>query len=123
MPGEPGFEHWASWDAFTKMCWYWDAYNRFSLEFTRMAGGERVLVLAAERFFDGSALGELFDFLGVERPEDQAVAAVMQSKLNAQTRSDFPRAPDWTPEQWRILTDLAGATMRELGYSGQCCDA
>lgn len=107
---------WLSLTSFQKICWYWDTYIRFSREFVRSVGTDRVFELDATKLFDGSAVGELFVFLGLGSPNDGKVKEVLSTTENAQTEREFPRYRDWTPEMRADLVRFAGESMRALGY-------
>ena len=115
-PNEAAKKEWDTWDPFTKICWYWDAYNRFSLNFAESIDSSRVLSLDAGSIFDGSAAARIFSFIGAEAPPQSKISAVLSKKHNAQHSEQFPRFENWPPEMRRVLYNIAGDTMRSLGY-------
>lgn len=116
VPGEPAYASWEKWSAFKKTCWYWEAYNRFALDFCQDVAADRVLVLRADTLFNGSAVEEIFAHIGVLPPSTERVEAVLSKKLNAQQQYYFPRAEQWSDEMMATLHAMAGTTMARLGY-------
>lgn len=117
--GDPHFAGWQSLPRFNKICWYWNAYNAFALRFRDSVDSSRLLLLKAEDLFAarGDSMDRLFGFIGVPSPGRDALAAELGQKHNRQTRNDFPRFEEWGQEQKRVLNDMAGDTMRALGYA------
>jgi hypothetical protein len=115
-PSEMTRSAWEALDPFDKICWYWNAYNEFSLNFVRSLAPSRVISLSAREIFDGSSVDAIFGMLGVPVPPEEDVARVLAQKHNAQRKADFPRYELWTPEQKERLYRYAGATMEQLGY-------
>ncbi|HEX7069979.1 MAG TPA: sulfotransferase [Rhodothermales bacterium] len=116
-PAEMSRAEWEALDPFDKICWYWNAYNEFSLDFVRSLAPSRVLSLNAREVFDGSSVDAIFGMLGVPVPPAADVERVLAQKHNAQRKADFPRYESWTPEQKERLFRYAGATMERLGYA------
>lgn len=115
-PSEVPPSVWTKWEPFRKICWYWNAYNRFALDFVRTVDSSRVLSLNAREVFDGSAAQRIYDLAGVSAPGKSAIERVLSAKHNAQKLADFPKYADWTPEMRGTLSEIAGMTMTELGY-------
>jgi len=113
---EPDFKDWKSRDQFSKICWYWDAYNRFSLRFYEEIGKDRILRIKASELFKGAAVQDIFDLISVKPPAEEEVDQVLNIKLNAQKESKFPKPDNWTNEMYDILLEIAGETMSKLGY-------
>lgn len=122
VPGEEAFKAWPSWTSFQKICWYWDAYNRFSLDARRRIGEERMLTLKADGLFDGSAVPAIFAHLGLDVPPADAVEAILSQRRNAQKAASFLLFEDWTPTMYEDLRRIAGDTMEQLGYSTELID-
>jgi hypothetical protein len=116
VAGEDGFAEWCAWEPFDKICWYWDAYNRFALDFVESVGPARALTLRAEDLFSGEAVPAIFDLLRVPVPERIAVRRELEKRHNAQPGRSFPPPEDWDEERRRVLLSLAGDTMDRLGY-------
>lgn len=117
VEGEVFYEGWESRDQFSKICWYWDVYNKFALQFIESVDPARVFTIDAADLFGGEVVPDIFKFLGVPTPHLQQIEGVLGKKLNAQKSSHFPEKEDWTPDMYRRLQDITGKTMRELGYS------
>lgn len=115
--GEKHFEEWSSWDAFTKNCWSWHAYNEFALDFLSHMEQERVLNLSSEDLYSGEATPGIFQFIGTPEPSANDVQEVLRRKHNAQVTHDFPKYAAWSEEQQAVLYAVAGETMSRLGYS------
>ncbi len=115
-PQEEAHRHWHSWGAFEKICWYWDAYNRFALNFMDSMPDNRIFVMPSEMLYQGRGVGTLFEFMGLDKPDDQKIEDVLRHKYNKQTKSSFPKFDDWDSEMKQTLYMLAGDTMRRLGY-------
>ena len=108
---------WEAWEPFKKICWYWDAYNRFALNFAAEADSSRILFVRAEELFERAGIERIYDFLQIARPPAPDIDGVLSMKHNAQTRADFPRYEQWTREMKDTLADVAASTMVELGYA------
>lgn len=115
--GETGFDEWENWNPFEKVCWYWNAYHRFILDFVKELPSERWLELRSTDFFDPStgAAEAVLRFLDVSPPEDR-IRAELSVRHNAQGAGDFPHHSDWSRPQKEALLKVAGHTMGELGY-------
>jgi hypothetical protein len=116
VEGEEADAEWDQWTPFQKICWYWDAYNRFALDFCRHVDASRVLTLQAGEIFDGTAVPAIFSHLGIPAPPDEQVDQILSKKLNAQERDTFPKREEWTDDMFRTLHRIAGETMDRLGY-------
>lgn len=116
VEGEDAFVEWDKWSPFKKICWYWDAYNRFALDFGHHVNASRMLTLRADEVFDGTAVSPIFSHVGVEPPSSEQVDRVLSKKLNAQQRDSFPKAQAWTSDMFDTLYETAGGTMKRLGY-------
>ncbi len=115
--------HYAAWDGwgpFEKTCWYWDAVNRYMLDCAERLGADRVVGLKFEDFIrqETGVYRIPFDLLQAPLPSAHAVSEVLGRKENAQVDGGFPRFRDWSEEQRARLYDIAGDTMRRLGYEG-----
>lgn len=116
---EVPFGEWETWDPFTKICWYWNAYNRFSLDFVQTVDESRVLSLTAREVFDGSSAQRIYEFVGVKAPNGSKIRHELSQKHNAQQLADFPRYAEWSDEMRETLSRHAGKTMIELGYEDE----
>ncbi|WP_457653576.1 sulfotransferase [Rhodocaloribacter sp.] len=116
VKGEVAFDDWGKWSPFEKICWYWDAYNRFSLDFANRASPGRVIQIRADELFGGQAIGRIFDLINLSSPHRDLVSEELEKKHNVQHDSSFPIFEDWTEEMRRILYRHAGETMQRLGY-------
>ena len=115
---DPAHAQWASWDAFHKICWVWQAVNRFLLDFTDSVTADRVLTLGFNDMVNPTSdvQERLFSFIGVRRPADEAIRQVLSVRDNAQEHGDFPKYHAWSDQQRLILRDIAGPVMERLGY-------
>ena len=116
VEGEEAYAEWSQWPPFKKICWYWDAYNRFALDFCSRTDPSRVLTLRADEIFDGTAIPSIFSHLGISAPPDGRIEQILSKKLNAQQRDSFPKREAWTPDMFSTLHTIAGETMDRLGY-------
>ena len=109
--------HWANWSRFSKICWYWAAYNEFALEFIEHLNPSRVLAIRSEELFDADTgkWSDIFDFLEVQAPNRVEVEQTLGARHNEQVKGDFPRYEQWSSEQHEILERVAGLTMAKLG--------
>lgn len=123
VEGEGFFDQWDDMDPFEKICWYWDVYNDFAVDFCERARSSRVLSIRASELFDGEATSRIFDFLGVRRPPENATDEVLNKKLNAQQEGTFPEPEEWTPTMHQTLRRIASRTMERLGYSSEDVEA
>lgn len=119
IEGEEFFDRWEGMSPFEKICWYWDVYNDFALDFCEQTGSSRTLSVRASELFEGTAVPRIFDFLGIQRPSSDAANEVLSKKLNAQQKGIFPGAEEWSSSMHRTLQSIAGDTMGRLGYSPQ----
>ena len=117
-PDDPAFDSWQSWAPFERICWYWDAYNRFALQVRERLGSERILMLRSEDLFDvqTEAYDALLRFLDLPTPARDKISSVLAVKHNAQVQNEFPKLENWSVEQRETLDRIAGQTMRTLGY-------
>jgi hypothetical protein len=116
---DPAYAKWRSWGRFAKICWYWDAYNRFALRFLDCVDRGRVLLSSSEDLLDPltGCYHELFQLIAVPSPPEDAVHEVLSVRHNYQRYNDFPRFEQWTAEQRQTLYRIAGPTMTRLGYA------
>ena len=117
---DPVATRWPMLTPFEKICWYWQAYNRFSLEAASSLATHRVCFLRAESFFerDPDTLRGLFEFLGISPLSDSKIDSVLVHRHNAQVGGHaFPDFDQWTPDMRRTLQESCGAVMSELGYA------
>lgn len=113
------FQEWQHWDTFQKSCWYWQAVNRFSLEFIATLDPSRTMSLRAEELFspNGEAALSIFDFLSIPRPDIDRVREAVTTPENVQTQGEFPKWKDWTDSQRETLQQIAGEIASKLGYA------
>ncbi len=117
VKGEYAFEHWATWTPFEKICWYWDAYNRFALGFVDSVLSDRVIQVRADEIFSGRSVDCIFDLIKLRKPDDDLIHAELSKKHNIQKGASFPVFEDWTEEMKQTLYRHAGETMQRLGYN------
>ena len=118
-PGSDAANQWDGWTRFQKICWYWDAYNRFALDFTSLVDKNHLLVLAAERFFGSPmmVLHEMASLMGVSSLPEDRLREVAAKPHNVQANCEFPALHEWTPEMKHQCEAIAGETMARLGYN------
>mgnify|MGYP001274680517 CR=1 FL=1 len=109
---DPIFEEWSQRSQFEQIAWLWAETYRH-IESTRAKIGEdRVHVLRFEDLIAGpEATDTLFQFLGLDGYDHQAVETILGQKLNAQQVGDFPHPSEWSDELhaqcWAALGDIA----------------
>jgi len=115
---DPFFHEWTTASAFEKICWYWNAYNNFGLQFGATIPAERILLLKAEDLFKGKAktLKRLYQFIGVECPSHDLIETVLKRKVNHQVKGQFPVFAKWEESDYVKLLAIAGKTMASLEY-------
>ena len=111
------FLEWEEWDPFKKICWYWNTYNKFSLDFIATIPQSRVLVLNSADIFSGNVGKELFHFLDLESPSQEQINHVLNKKYNAQKKSHFASYREWDENMKNTLYEMAGDVMKRLGYA------
>ncbi|WP_456426741.1 sulfotransferase [Rhodocaloribacter sp.] len=116
VKGEYAFERWEKWSPFEKICWYWDAYNRFSLGFVDSVSPDRVIQVRADELFSGRAIDWIFDLINLRKPDSDLIDEELSKKHNIQQGASFPVFEEWTEEMKQTLYRHAGETMRRLGY-------
>ena len=115
---DPIHDLWGQMTPFEKICWYWAAYNRFSLNFFEKLDDRKRFLLKSEDFFeaDMDLIPRLFQFAGLDSPSSSTVAQVMSKKINAQHDNKFPQFSGWSEEQKQALLQFAEPEIDELGY-------
>lgn len=113
---EEASARWNDWDAFSKICWYWNVYNRFALNFCDYVEETRVLTLRAEEIFSGEAVSAIFDHINLPAPSHDKVERILNKKLNAQKQDAFPKGENWSRDMHRVLYNIAGKTIEQLDY-------
>jgi hypothetical protein len=117
VEGEEFFGRWEGMSPFEKICWYWEVYNDFAVDFCERACSSSILKIRASDLFAGRTIPQIFDFLDLQPPSSEAIEEVLSKKLNAQRRGTFPEPEEWTPSMHQTLRRIAGHTMERLGYS------
>lgn len=117
-PGTEAADHWDSWDAFQRTCWYWNEVNSCSLAFARSLPPERCFILPSAQLFDAASetLPTLFAWCGVAMPDRAMLEEILAHPLNTQQDGAFPKAEAWNERQRETLLALAGHTMTALNY-------
>lgn len=115
---DPYFYEWGTASAFEKICWYWNAYNTFALQFSAAIPAERILLLKAEDLFKGKTetIKGLYQFLGVECPSQDLIETVLRRKINHQVKGQFPVFEKWEESDYLKLLEIASKTMSALEY-------
>jgi hypothetical protein len=118
-PDDPFSRRWMTASAFEKICWYWNAYNSFALDFRATISQDRSLLVKAEDLFQGreETIEGLFEFIGVKPPSRDLVDGVLGGKLNRQVAGQFPMYEQWQENRHDELHSIAGETMTKLGYA------
>ena len=119
VAGESLNEKWETLDQFSKICWYWEAYNSFAIRFFDSIASARCLAIEAEDLFSGTAVPSIFRFIGVPAPSLKQVRTILGHKLNKQQSGHFPFREEWTPEMHSTLQDIAEKTILHLGYGSR----
>jgi len=120
-PDSVAGQAWSGWSQFEKICWYWDAYNRFALDWIDSLAPEqvaRVLTLGSNDLFhaDERTSAALFGLVDRQPPPAEVVAECLGTKHNAQHGGDFPQIKAWSAHERRILWSTVGETAARLGY-------
>jgi hypothetical protein len=112
-------DDWPRLSPFERNCAAWTESHRLALAAT--AGRPRTLRLRMEEL-----PGPIFEFFGLPRPSEAAIAAVLQTRVNAKAdekaeiarlKTDIlPEYPAWTVERRRALESICGEMARKLGY-------
>lgn len=110
--GSQQFEEWVQLTQFEKVAWLWRATHESILETVEAIGQDRVVTVRFEDLIKGPrTVRMLFDFLELEGYDEAAVTEVLGRRMNEQTKGEFPRVEDWTPDQhdkvWKHCGDLA----------------
>ena len=115
---DPFHNSWRNLDPFRRICWYWDAYNRFSLKAIKYIKNRRIFKLRSEDLFnlDMQLFKKLFQFIGVPTPSYQSIFEVLNARYNTQIEHEYPIWKDWDDQHRMILYSIAGETMKKLGY-------
>ena len=109
---------WESYNAFQKNVWLWRETNRWIAQFCKQLPARSSLLIRAENIFDGDqeTLTQVFTFLRLSMPPKNRIQTLLQKRLNAQSKGEFPRPSEW-PEVWnQDLRSIAGETAENLGY-------
>ncbi len=111
-------EQWANWQTFEKICWLWDATNRYFLTFLAALPTDRYRNLPFDTLMDveTNSYQELFTLINVSPPDHTTAAEVLTVKYNSQESQEFPEYDRWSEAQRTTLFSIAGKTMQELGY-------
>lgn len=118
VEGEKAYANWHGWEPFQKICWYWDTYNRFILDALAEVNPNRWIELRSEELFDPSCSGmyRICELLRVRTPSRDDVEDVLARRHNSQETGEFPQYGQWDEAMRQILHEIAGGTMKRLGY-------
>lgn len=116
VEGEGIYEQWDKMEQFSKICWYWNAYNKFAVDFRESINPGRIITLKASEIFNGEAVLKIFEFISAPAPSSKDINYVLDRKLNAQKSSSFPTPEKWSENMYKQLYQFAGETMKSLGY-------
>ncbi len=119
--GEAMYERWSRATRFEMCCYYWARiYDLYMDEL------ERLPMDAWTRIDYTSATGDdvlrVGDFLGLSGLERSRVQQLLDRRVNSlkdrcEEEACYPSWPDWNGGQRAAFDDIAGATMRRLGYT------
>lgn len=110
---------WQNWSQFEKICWYWKAYNRFSLRFISQIANDRVLIVPYEAFVrkDVELFLRIFEFIDAIPPGKDDIYRVLDVPVNEQKKGNYPPYSEW-PEMDKIrLKEICEPEMSILGYT------
>lgn len=111
------YKLWVTYNSFQKNIWLWMETNRWIYRFCARRPAQSLL-LRSEDIFGGNqdALTRLYSFLGLAIPPKYRIESLLQKKLNAQRKGQFPEPSKW-PEAWnQDLRKIAGETAETFGY-------
>lgn len=120
-PDSVAGQAWSHWTQFEKICWYWNSYNRFALDWIDSLASDqagRVLTLGSTDLFnaDERTSAALFELVGGQPPPAAVIAECLGTKHNAQQGGDFPGIKAWSADERKILWRAVGETATRLGY-------
>lgn len=120
-PGSEAGSRWATMSRFERICWYWDAYNRFVLDWLDglpPSAQQRIFMVASADLFsaDARALQQVFAAAGVPVPQREQVLACLAMRYNAQKQGAFATTDTWSEEHRAVLWRICGDTAQRLGY-------
>lgn len=117
-PDDPAASKWSEWQSLEKICWLWDATNRYFLAFLATIPRERQLSFAFDDLmnFETGHYRDLFTLVDVKPPSVDEAREVLTVRHNSQDSAEFPEYDRWSNGQRHTLHAIAGDTMRELGY-------
>lgn len=102
---------------FEHFCWIWNYKNRFFQN--SFSQSEDYFQLKFENLtseeYSPSIIDSLLSFMEVESSNGNNFS-LPQKKVNKSEKKYFPRWPDWTPAQAKVLDKWCGEPMRSLGY-------
>lgn len=109
---------WEQLSSFEKSCWYWRAVNEYSLEFMNSLSANRCREFSSEALFefDHVKIRSLFEWIGVEPPEDYQVENTLSVRHNRQQRGDFPEWGKWSQSQQSRMWAIVEPVAARLGY-------
>jgi hypothetical protein len=112
-------ERWSNWSPFEKCCWYWQAVNKFALDFIKELPSERTFSMDSGDLFRNcpSVMRALFKWLRAVPPTEETRQSVLKMAHNQQHSGEFPTLSDWTEDQRNSLREISGPIARQLGYS------
>lgn len=108
--GDPYREKWKDMSRFEKICWMWQADNRYIRQNTK-----HTVQFEKLKVDFGYFKSELLDFLGLEMTEPTWQNYISQKK-NITPKYKFPHWQDWCEEQTTRFWEICGAEMKACGY-------
>ena len=121
--GDPYRADWPYFSRFEMCCWYWNAiYDRILAEAAALPP-EAVLFCDARRI-TADTVAKLYEFCGLGDFDGAAVAALLETRVNALAGFEaapppFPKPEAWSDWQGTRYFDLCWQTHRRLGLAAE----
>lgn len=111
-------QKWETYTPFKKNLWLWAETNRWIMDFFSILPNEQKITIHSEDIFaaDQETIEKIFSFISASVPSKNKILGVVNKRLNAQKRGDFPTPDQWTEAMDIELRVVAGETAKALGY-------
>lgn len=112
------YDKWKTWRPFEKNCWIWHSINSYMIECAEKFGNNRIIRMKFEQLIDiNTATYKVpFEMIGKDIPDIESIRDVLSKSYNKQKTGDFPKYEDWDDTHKKVLTDIAGDTIKQLNY-------
>lgn len=124
FPADPWALSWRNFSQFEKLCWAWNKQNSFVLESVKNINPKNFRLFRFEDIFNEKNgyqdFFELIDFVCSLDPKNLKTAPEMRAdigqKVHKPKKYFFPRWPEWTAVEAKILDKHCARTMERVGY-------